>query len=65
MLVYSSSYSSTVKMEAIYSSETSVDFQRTTSRYILEASTLHIQKYNFTRGSVWAQNLVSYRSVRI
>jgi hypothetical protein len=29
-------YSSTVKMEATCSSETSVDFQRTTRRYILE-----------------------------
>jgi hypothetical protein len=28
-------------MEAIFSSETSVDFQRTTRRYIPEGSTLH------------------------
>jgi hypothetical protein len=34
-------YSSTLKMEAIFSSETSVDFQRTTQRYIPEASTPH------------------------
>jgi hypothetical protein len=33
---------STMKMEAICSSETSVDFQRTTRRYIPEDSTLHI-----------------------
>jgi hypothetical protein len=33
--------SSTSKMEAIYSSETSVDFQRTTWRYIQEDCTLH------------------------
>jgi hypothetical protein len=32
----SSAYSSTLKMEAICSSETSVDFQRTTWRYISE-----------------------------
>jgi hypothetical protein len=34
-------YSSTLKMEVIRSSETSVDFQRTTGRYIPEDSTLH------------------------
>jgi hypothetical protein len=33
-------YSSSLKMEAICSSETSVDFQRTTRRYILQDSTL-------------------------
>jgi hypothetical protein len=35
------SISSTLKMEAICSSETSVDIQRTTWRYIPEDSTLH------------------------
>jgi hypothetical protein len=39
-LVYCSAYSSTLKMEAIFSSETSVDFQRTIQRYIPEYSTL-------------------------
>jgi hypothetical protein len=34
-------YSSTLKMEAVCSSETSVDFQRTTRRYIPEYSTRH------------------------
>jgi hypothetical protein len=34
-------YSSTLKMVAICSSETSVDFQRSTRRYIPEDSTLH------------------------
>jgi hypothetical protein len=34
-------YSSTLKMEATFSSETSVDFQRTTRHYIPEESTLH------------------------
>jgi hypothetical protein len=36
-----SAYSSTLKMEAICSSEMSVDFQRTTRRYIREGRTLH------------------------
>jgi hypothetical protein len=34
-------YSSTLKMEATYSSETSVDFQRTIRRYITEDRTVH------------------------
>jgi hypothetical protein len=33
----------TLKMEAVCSSETSVDFQQTTRRYILEDRTLHMQ----------------------
>jgi hypothetical protein len=36
---------STLKMEAIYSSETSVDIERTTRRYIPEAGTLNIGLY--------------------
>jgi hypothetical protein len=40
-LVTCSIYSSTLKMEAIYFSETSVDIQRTTRRYIPEDGTLH------------------------
>jgi hypothetical protein len=40
-LVSCSAYSSTLKMEAVYYSETSVDFQRTTRRYIPEDGTLH------------------------
>jgi hypothetical protein len=47
-----SAYSSTLKMEAICSSETSVGFQRTTWRYIPEDSTLHIHR---------CENLKSYR----
>jgi hypothetical protein len=35
------SYSSALKMEAVSSSETSVDFQRTTRRYIPEDRNLH------------------------
>jgi hypothetical protein len=40
MLVSCSASSSTLKMKAICSSETSVDMQRTTRRYIPEESTL-------------------------
>jgi hypothetical protein len=40
-LVSSSANSSTLKMEAIWSFETSADFQRTTRRYIPEDGTLH------------------------
>jgi hypothetical protein len=41
MIVSCLAYSSTLKMEARCSSETSVDFQRTTRRYIPEDGTLH------------------------
>jgi hypothetical protein len=40
MLVSCSAYSFTLKMEATYSSETSVDFQRDTRRYLPEDRTL-------------------------
>jgi hypothetical protein len=43
MLVSCLTYSPTLKMEATFSSKTSVDFQRTTRRYIPEDSTLHDQ----------------------
>jgi hypothetical protein len=43
-LVYRSAYS-TMKLEAIRSSETSADFQRTIRRYILENSTLNKIKF--------------------
>jgi hypothetical protein len=39
-LVSCSGYSSTLKMETVCSPETSIDFQRTTLRYIPENSTL-------------------------
>jgi hypothetical protein len=42
MLVSYLAYSVTLKMEVKYSSETSVDFQRTTQHYISEISTLNI-----------------------
>jgi hypothetical protein len=41
-LVSSAAYFSTLKMEAISSSETSVDTQRTTRRYIPEDGTIYI-----------------------
>jgi hypothetical protein len=40
-MVYCLAFSSTLKMEATCSSETSVDFQRTTRRYIPEDRTLY------------------------
>jgi hypothetical protein len=44
-LVSCSAYSSTLKIEAAYSSETSVDFQRTARRYILEDRSLNKNIY--------------------
>jgi hypothetical protein len=58
-LVSCSAYSSTLKMEAMCSSETSVDFQRTTRRYIPEDSTLHNNRcenltfYLFSAYVIW------------
>jgi hypothetical protein len=51
-------YSSALKMEAMFLSETSVDFQRTTRSYITEYSTLHNHR---------CENLKSYvkRSVQM
>jgi hypothetical protein len=51
-LVSCSAYFSTMKMEAICSSETSVDFQRTTRRHTPEDSTLHYHR---------CENLKSYK----
>jgi hypothetical protein len=42
MLVSCSDYSLTLKMEAMCSSEMSVDFQQTVRRYAPEDSTLHV-----------------------
>jgi hypothetical protein len=39
-------------MEAIYSSETSVDFQRTTRRYTPEDRTLHDHRYENLRSYI-------------
>jgi hypothetical protein len=41
MLVSCLAYSSALKTEMIYSSEKSIDFQRTTRRYIPEHRTVH------------------------
>jgi hypothetical protein len=49
----STDVSSTLKMEAICSSETSVDTQRTTRRYIPEEDTLHNHR---------CENLKSYKT---
>jgi hypothetical protein len=45
MLVSCLAYSSTLKMEATCSSETSVNFQHITCRYIPEDTTLHNHCY--------------------
>jgi hypothetical protein len=61
-LVSCLAYSSTLKMEATCSSETSADFQRTTRRYISEDRTVHnhgcenLKSYTFQ---------FPYRSVRV
>jgi hypothetical protein len=47
--VATSAYFSTPKMEAICSSETSVDFQRTTRRYIPEDSSLHNHRCEYLK----------------
>jgi hypothetical protein len=44
-LVSCSAYSSALKMDEIYSSETSIDFQRITRRYIPEDSTVHNYRF--------------------
>jgi hypothetical protein len=49
-------YSSTLNMEPTFSSETTVDFQRPTRRYILEDRTLHNHR---------CENLRSYRTVHL
>jgi hypothetical protein len=55
-----STYSLTLKMEAICSSETSVDFQRTTQRYIPEESTLKKSvKYFGTDTDIYEGRLIS------
>jgi hypothetical protein len=48
-------YSSTLQMEATYTSGTSVDFQRTTRRHIPVDRSLHNHRY---------ENLVSYNNCR-
>jgi hypothetical protein len=45
-----------VKLEAVCSSETSVDFQRTTRRYIPEDRTLHEHRCENRRSYTYALN---------
>jgi hypothetical protein len=54
MIVSCSAYFYTLKMETICSSETSVDFERTTRRYIPDDSTLHNHR---------CENLKSYKFI--
>jgi hypothetical protein len=51
-LVSCSTYSSILKMEAIFSSETSVGYEQTTQRYIPEDSTLYNHRYENLRSYV-------------
>jgi hypothetical protein len=55
MLVSCLAYSSTLKMEAIFSSKTSLDLQRTTWCYVAEDTKLH--KHS-------CENLRSYKNMR-
>jgi hypothetical protein len=56
-LVLYLAYSSTLKMEATYSSETLVGFQQTTRRYIPEDITLYLQLFNKKNNALpWKQN---------
>jgi hypothetical protein len=60
-----SAYSSTLKMEAMCSSETSADFQRTTRRYIPEDSTLYNHHCeNLKSYTVFLHRQVTHRYVR-
>jgi hypothetical protein len=56
-------FSSTLKMEAICSSETSVDTQRTTRRHIPEDDTLHNALNFYSRGSVSNVGLITSSSI--
>jgi hypothetical protein len=58
-------YSSTLNMEVIYSSETSVDFHRTTQCFIPEDRTLqiclvyvHFTNASFFKFRIWRNNLL-------
>jgi hypothetical protein len=63
-LVSCSAYSSILKMEAISSTEMSVDFQRTARRYIPEDSTLrnkrceNLKPYRILPDTLFATNIV-------
>jgi hypothetical protein len=62
-LFFFSAYSSTLKREAICSSETSVDFQRTTRRYIPEDSALQ-DLYSLKFGPDLNFVCLEYKSIR-
>jgi hypothetical protein len=63
-LVSCLAYSSTLKMEAICFSETSVDFQRNTQRYIPEDSTFReIIDSKIDRGTLTATKGIFYGQV--
>jgi hypothetical protein len=63
-----SAYSSILKMEAIYSSETSIDFQRTTWRYIPEDSIVHnhrcenLKSYDYYSSSLFSWDSYFFRA---
>jgi hypothetical protein len=63
MLVRCFSYSSTLKMEVTCSSETSVDFQRTTQRYIPEYRSLQ-PKCEVVQVLCWNKNILRWYIVR-
>jgi hypothetical protein len=54
-LVSCLAYSPTPKMEAIHSSETSVDFYHTTRCYVPEDSTLHSHGYENHKSNIYTQ----------
>jgi hypothetical protein len=58
--------SSTLKMEAIYSSETLVDIQRTTRHYIPEVDTLHnhrcVNLKSYKHDILFEKSATSYRT---
>jgi hypothetical protein len=59
MLVSSWAYSSTMKMEAVRSSETSADTQRTTRSYIPEDSTLHNHRCENLKSYIFIYSLLN------
>jgi hypothetical protein len=61
-LVSCSAYSSTLIMEATHSSETSVDTEQTTQRYIPEDSTLHLYVCLAMTAQVYSNNRNSWLS---
>jgi hypothetical protein len=68
MLVSCSAYSTTMKMEAACSTETSLNFQQTTRRYIPEDRILHNHRCehlkSYQTGHVFPRYLLVYREER-